>query len=425
MISLCSSFVIVCKGFEITERNGIYCLGDMTPEQMSARQTHLLPLEVSRSIAFLRIWVRPAPRPPQRSKPRPHASQTPSAPSSDDAAPLASPPLPWPPQCLAEVMAAIKAMLLAGMAVVMKTGRLNGRTFEPDYDMAQAIGNVVDVAQAKATKPSDEQMILHDGPEGQPEEAAAKYKSQKEGVPDGFEGINAVVRSFVGASRVCMDEPKVQAAACGDDTLDMERASKQQLARWAVAAAGGGYVGLLRRLLARGAPVDVDIRDATAVMAAAMNGQLEALRLLLAAPGGEAAVNLQDPASGTTALAEAASSGCTAEARLLLQHGADPNLAGDDGNSPLIAAAMASGDAGRGVAALLLDAEAEIDHQSEEGATALMMACNNSNVEVARLLLERGANKDLRMNGGYDAKFIANAPQTVRKEELLALLARY
>mgnify|MGYP002049055395 CR=1 FL=1 len=249
-------------------------------------------------------------------------------------------------------MAAIKAMLLAGMAVVMKTGRLNGNTFEPDLGMTHAIVAVVDVAQAKATKPSDEQMILHDGPEGQPEEAAAKYKSQKEGVPDGFEGINAEVRSFVGASRVCMCEPKVQAAACGDDSLDMERASKQQLAKWAWAAAGGGYLGLLRRLLAHGAPVDVVVRGSTAVKAAAMNGQLEALRLLLAAPGGEAAVNQQEPNSGMTPLLCAASSGCTAEARLLLQHGADPNLADNDGNSPLIRAAMASGDAGRGVAAL-------------------------------------------------------------------------
>ena len=69
MISLCSSFVIVCKGFETTERAGVPCLGNLSAEQMAARQTHLLPLEVSRSIAFLRIWVRR--RAPQRSKPRP------------------------------------------------------------------------------------------------------------------------------------------------------------------------------------------------------------------------------------------------------------------------------------------------------------------------------------------------------------------
>ena len=321
-------------------------------------------------------------------------------------------------------MAAIKAMLLAGMAVVMKTGRLNGRKFEPDLAMTHAIEKVVDVSQAKATKPSDEQMILHDGPEGQPEEAAAKYKSQKEGVPDGFEGINAVVRSFVGASRVCMDEPEVQAAACGDDSLDMERASKQQLAEWAKAAAGGGYLGLLRRLLAHGAPVDVEVRGLTAVMAAAMNGQLEALRLLLAAPGGEAAVNQQDP-DGGTALAQAAASGCTAEARLLLQHGADPNLADNDGNSPLIRAAMASGDAGRGVAALLLDAEAEIDHQNNNGETALNFACQDSNVEVARLLLERGANQKLKNKIGSDAMALADDHRTVLRSEVVALLARY
>ena len=321
-------------------------------------------------------------------------------------------------------MAAIKAMVLAGMAVVMKTGRLNGRKFEPDLAMTQAIVNVVDVSQAKATKPSDEQMILHDGPEGQPEEAAAKYKSQKEGVPDGFEGINAEVRSFVGASRVCMGAPEVQAAACGDDSLDMERASKQQLAEWAVAAAGGGYVGLLRRLLAHGAPVDVVVKGGlTAVMAAAMNGQLEALRLLLAAPGGEAAAIKADE-DGDTALGMAASSGCTAEARLLLQHGADPNLADNDGDSPLIVAAMASGDAGRGVAALLLDAEAEIDHQNKNGEVALHFACQNSNVEVAKLLLERGADKDLRDNDGDGVDYYVNEAKH-NQEELRALLARY
>ena len=76
MISRCSSFVIVCKGFETTKRNGFPCLGNLSIEQMVARQTHLLPLEVSRSIAFLRIWVRR--RPPQRSNTAPHASQPPS-----------------------------------------------------------------------------------------------------------------------------------------------------------------------------------------------------------------------------------------------------------------------------------------------------------------------------------------------------------
>ena len=85
---------------------------------------------------------------------------------------------------------------------------------------------------------------------------------------------------------------------------------------------------------------------------------------------------------------------------------------------------MASGDAGRGVAALLLDAEAEIDHQGDGGQTALMFACQCSNVEVARLLLERGANPHVANCNGRDAKGFVER-YAVRKEELLALLARY
>jgi ankyrin repeat protein len=224
-----------------------------------------------------------------------------------------------------------------------------------------------------------------------------------------------------------MAAPELQAAACGDDALRIEGASREQLAEWAVAAAGGGFVRLLQRLLAQGAPVDVVTRGgATAVMAAAQNGQLAALRLVLAAPGGEAAVN-QQAKNGETALGLAALCGRTAEARLLLEHGADPNLCDNDGNSPLIKAAMAPGDAGLGAAALLLDAKADVDHQAENGATALIFACQCSNVEVAELLLERGVNKDLKDNecpeDEHGLDYWVNA--AVRKEELLALLARY
>ena len=41
----------------------------------------------------------------------------------------------------------------------------------------------------------------------------------------------------------------------------------------------------------------------------------------------------------------------------------------------------------------------------------------------ARLLLERGANKDLHLQNGLSTEAIAE--MAVRKEELLALLARY
>ena len=52
----CSSFVIACQAFETRVDRGIYCLGDLTVEQMRARQVELLPAAVRESIAFLRIW---------------------------------------------------------------------------------------------------------------------------------------------------------------------------------------------------------------------------------------------------------------------------------------------------------------------------------------------------------------------------------
>ena len=69
----------------------------------------------------------------------------------------------------------------------------------------------------------------------------------------------------------------------------------------------------------------------------------------------------------------------------------------------------------------------EIDHQNKKGITALHWACKFSNVEVAKLLLERGANKNLRDKDGDGLQNASDyyLKNSVRKEELLALLARY
>jgi len=75
VVRKCSSFVIACEACDVTKRGGISCLADLTPEEMVARQTQRLPLEVRKSIAFLRIWVRR--NPPESSKRTP---RTPSAP---------------------------------------------------------------------------------------------------------------------------------------------------------------------------------------------------------------------------------------------------------------------------------------------------------------------------------------------------------
>ena len=301
-------------------------------------------------------------------------------------------------------MAAIKH----GLPIVMKTGRLAGRRFEADVGMTHALQNIVDVAQAEAAVADDRDRIL----------------TMVRDEWGGFDALNAKVVSAINASRSCADAPEVQAAACGDEgALDVAHAGPEKLADWAYAAAGGGFAWLLeRRLLPAGARVDVITAGGmNAVMAAAQNGQLAALRVALDAPGGEAAVGMR-AGNGATALHMAASSGSTETARLLLDRRADPHVRDNDGQTPLVRAAKASGDAGLEVARLLLEAGADVNSQEESGAAPLHFACMFSNVKVAELLLEHGADQRLRGTFG-EAK--AHAARAVRKAEVLALLARY
>lgn len=72
----------------------------------------------------------------------------------------------------------------------------------------------------------------------------------------------------------------------------------------------------------------------------------------------------------------------------LLANGADPRVADAEGNTPLHHAARSSDP---GVAALLLDAGAEIDAPNRAGLTPLGVACSCSNWRLARFLLEHRA----------------------------------
>ena len=62
VVRKCTSFVIACEACDTTNAGGgFHTLADLSIEEMVARQTQRLPLEVRKSIAFLRIWVRAAP----------------------------------------------------------------------------------------------------------------------------------------------------------------------------------------------------------------------------------------------------------------------------------------------------------------------------------------------------------------------------
>ena len=68
------------------------------------------------------------------------------------------------------------------------------------------------------------------------------------------------------------------------------------------------------------------------------------------------------------------------------------------GESFLMIAVREGGDQGLRVAKALLDAKADIEERSKEGSTALYAACQRSNAEMVRLLLEHGASKDLALS---------------------------
>jgi len=190
-------------------------------------------------------------------------------------------------------------------------------------------------------------------------------------------------------------------------------------------AAGRGDTASVRSLLRLGFSPNAKEAGASpcgspAVVAAACGGQTETLRLLLD-HGGD--VNARGP-EGQTALALAIQQGRHDAALLLLQRGADPNLPSPEiGRSTLSAAAAAgwmdvvekalargvppdggtiggSADrplcfaaaAGQGEAVrLLLDRGASLDARLDNGMNALMCAAVAGRADVVDLLLRRGA----------------------------------
>ncbi|XP_052593179.1 2-5A-dependent ribonuclease isoform X2 [Peromyscus californicus insignis] len=196
-----------------------------------------------------------------------------------------------------------------------------------------------------------------------------------------------------------------------------------------------GDVRLLEIFLSRGADVDEhDLNGFTAFMEAAEYGKVEALRFLF---GKGANVNLRRETTedrrrlrqgGATALMSAAENGHTevlsillkdmrAEVdardnmgrnalirtllnsdsenveeitRLLLHHGADVNVRGEGGKTPLISAVERKHT---GLVQMILDQEGiNIDDRDSQGKTALLIAVELKLKEIVELLCAKGAN---------------------------------
>lgn len=161
------------------------------------------------------------------------------------------------------------------------------------------------------------------------------------------------------------------------------------------AAARTGRVDRALELLDAGAdpfalppPDDRDQRS-LAVLAAVLP-DLRLLRALIAR-----GVDLNTPHAGMTPLLAATRDswhGRPEAVMTLLANGADPRATDGEGNTPLHHAARSSDP---GVAALLLDAAAELGAINGEGFTPLGVACSVGNWRLARFLLERGAKTEV------------------------------
>ncbi len=133
-------------------------------------------------------------------------------------------------------------------------------------------------------------------------------------------------------------------------------------------------------------PGETDRDQRTLPMLASLQGELTLLRDLI-----RRGVDLNLAHGGLTPLLAATRDswhGRPEAVMTLLANGADPRAADFEGNTPLHHAARSTDPA---VAALLLDAGAQVDTLNHEGTSALGIACNAGNWRLARYLIEHGA----------------------------------
>ena len=141
--------------------------------------------------------------------------------------------------------------------------------------------------------------------------------------------------------------------------------------------------------------------------------------------------------TGQTPFLRAALAGDTTVMRLLLAHGADPNLATPAGTTPLMAAAgvnwavaqtyTESPQALIAAIELCLELGADVNATNSMGLTALLGAANRGSNDIIELLVERGARLDVKDKEGRtpvrwaEGVFLA-AVGAERKPKTIALL---
>jgi ankyrin repeat protein len=171
-----------------------------------------------------------------------------------------------------------------------------------------------------------------------------------------------------------------------------------------VAACRGQTEEVRQRLLGGANIEERGHKQSTPLQIAAAKGRVEVVQLLLENGADTSATDDM----GWTPLHQAASQGHAEVAKVLLENGADVSARRGSGAMPLQDAVSFENEA---VVEVLLEHGADVngtDTSAEDGWTMLHLAAFKGLAEVAKLLLQHGANILAENNARQTARFVAN-----------------
>ena len=215
-------------------------------------------------------------------------------------------------------------------------------------------------------------------------------------------------RSLLHQAAYCAKDDVVK--ICLERGIDIDSRCEGDQTPLHLAIAGGSRCSsTVKVLLENGANVELrNPHGQTALHLAASTGNFANTAALLQCG---AAIDAED-AYGRTPLFEAATSPKLRAAILLLVHGANTESRDNDGLTPLLFAATEEANGGHVINSLLRHG-ADITATSHDGLTPLMMAvqCGQPR-EIVELLIEKGADVNVKTDAGQSALSIAVANET-------------